>query len=398
MNTEELERSYMTFSSGVHPKKYSSIKTKGKVIHYGLHLDDIYVGHLTESLYQVSIDESWTTLWHGLVPSASYIETSKDFCEKLGFRGRIVPFLSLVNLNLCLGLECFSESCLLYLGIRDVIYEKPVVPGDTLKSVIVIEKVKNISNGTGTIVYSRHVLLNQHDDRVFSFEQISMFPFLDGKENRYKAKESNNLFLYKLIEKEAKSYIRKQIFYKGKTLTKKDLPYQSVLEKGILYLHGLERPIGVSENLMFNSMYENTHPIHSNYARFKEEGIIISGGFVMALMLGITTRDFRQILDQEIIRCTHIEKVFPKDNIGAISYIHDVQHLSGGFEEVLIKTLGIKNKDVARDLSETAFPLELFTLENQKPSYFKQICEKECPEIKGDLCVEVVWKILRRKL
>ena len=54
--------------------------------------------------------------------------------------------------------------------------------------------------------------------------------------------------------------------------------------------------------------------------------------------------------------------VNPDDNVGAVSYVTGYEeNVSGNLETVNLRTIAIKNLDVARDLAATGLPLDLLT-------------------------------------
>jgi len=292
----------------------------GRTISYGLDYKKAFPGQIVCSPYEVTIDESWITSWQSMVQTGNPLETSLNFCQKLGLQGRLVPFQNLVNLALCLVVETFSESSLFHLGISNVVYERPVFTGDTLRSVMVLDEMVPASNMKYTIFKTRMILVNQHNQRVVSMNRNSLFPYLDPINMAPKSRQENHPD-YSLFEEEAYSYLRHKLLRESKKLNPAIVQNQETFEKDDLILHSITRPMGLSNSLAYSTLYKNTHPLHINSARYGMEGLVVCGGFIIPIIHGSASRDIRFALDHEIIDTMHINKIHHEDAIGAMSYI-----------------------------------------------------------------------------
>ena len=83
-----------------------------------LDLSTIYAGQVINCPYEITIDDSWITSWSSLISMGNYIETSRVYARELSLQDRVLPFLAMVNLTLCMAVEPFSETCLLYLELE----------------------------------------------------------------------------------------------------------------------------------------------------------------------------------------------------------------------------------------------------------------------------------------
>lgn len=126
----------------------------------------MHVNQVITCPYELTVDDSWRTIWTTLVSSGDMIETSSAFCERIGLRSSIFPFSAILNLTLCMAVEPYSESCLLHLGLEDVAYENPAYSGDTFRCYILIEELRNTSNNKNSVISSKHVLVNPYSSRV----------------------------------------------------------------------------------------------------------------------------------------------------------------------------------------------------------------------------------------
>ncbi len=151
----------------------------------------------------------------------------------------------------------------------------------------------------------------------------------------------------------------------------------------------------MTENRQFSTRVRNTHPVHSDYQAYAPEQIIVCGGFVMSLVIAAASRDLGQVLDEEIVHCSHINPVNPSDNIGALSYIIDVQPVGDHLEEVTVKTLGLRNTNVEVELAGVKVPLALLGTDHPKPREVESICDSLCPPLRGRIALQMTRKLLR---
>ncbi len=381
-----------------HPGSGAPLAGDGGVIghtrRYGVDLGEIHVGQVLESPHELTVDESWRTIWQGSFHAAELLNTSARFAQELGFRGAPLPMSLVLNLTLCMSVEPFSENCLLHLGLHEVTYIRPVHAGDTLRNFIKVEEVRNTSNGRESVIKTTHWLVNQEDEPVFSLVKMSFYPHLMGVENREAEQRPFDPVTSAPVEGEDTPL--RNIIVEAEAAAVPPTAAHSVLEPGQLFLHQRVRPIGVTENLYLTTLFRNTHPVHSDYQAFQPEEIIICGGFVMAMVQAATSRELRQILDEEIVQCSHVNRVTPGNNIGAISYVIDVEAgPSEHLEWVTVKTLGLKNTDVATELAGVAIPRELLQGDPLKPSAIESLCAARCPFLTRRIALQMTRKLLR---
>jgi acyl dehydratase len=125
---------------------------------------------------QITIDAGFAALWSSFSLNYTPLYTSAVAAAHIGVaQGPVVPFSLLLNLLICMGVECVSESCLLHLRLQHAMYEHPVVFGDTLHSVITVEALRPTASGKRVVVDTLHSLYNQHGKRVFSVLKSSLF-------------------------------------------------------------------------------------------------------------------------------------------------------------------------------------------------------------------------------
>ena len=368
--------------NGIRPKKFK----------YGLDINTVYEGQTIACPYEITVDDSWTTMWSSLVAMGNSLETSDAFCQKVGLPSKVMPFSAMLNLTLCMAVEKFSESCLLHLGLEDVVYEKPAHSGDTFRCYVYVEGLRNTSDGKRSVISSRHILLNQHNERIFSFKRKTLFPHIKELSNKIGNALINPSELQKQLAADHNSTLRNYIdccsFSKHASIG------HSVASQDLL-IHDASRHIGESENLLFTTLFRNTHPVHFNYLRHEKNEIIVCGGFVMAVTLANALKDLKQVVDQQIISCSHINKIAPMDTISSATYIHDRKMEGDHLEVLTLKTIGIRNVDAANDLYTSDWPLDLFSKNDLRPADMEKLLRKEMPELFHKVCIQILWKVWR---
>ncbi|MDP6669089.1 MAG: aldolase/citrate lyase family protein [Candidatus Krumholzibacteria bacterium] len=394
-DSEEADRcadvSALESRSGVHEDGLCGGSSRAVVSaeppRYGVDLERLHPGQVLESPYELTIDEGWRATWQTSFHASSRLETSDAYARTCGLAARPLPFSLLLNLTLCMSVEPFSESCRLHLGLHDVQAERPAYAGDTFRNLIRVTSVRNTSRGDASVIRTVHVLLNQRGERVFSLTKLSYFdPVAESCTGEAAAAPADSPFV-----DAASLPLREQLLRAGAPPEAPTAP----LAAGTLLLHPPVRPIGWSENLALTTLLRNTHPVHFDAQRFDREDIIVCGGFVQSLAQAACERELKQVLHETIVHSSHVNTVAPEDRIGAISYVRSVTPVGDHLEEVVIKTLGLRNVDVRRELAGRELPLELFTESKLKPSQYEELCRAHCPELSGRIALQMERRILR---
>ncbi|MEM7104861.1 MAG: aldolase/citrate lyase family protein [Bacteroidota bacterium] len=379
-----------------HPEPNYVKGIKGQKFNYGLDYENAYIGQIIVSPYEITIDESWIMSWHSLIPSFNPIETSSVYCKSLGLDDRLLPYQALVNLALCMIVECYSESCLYHLGIQDVEYERPAHPGDTLKSVMIVDDIKNTSSGKYSVVKSRVLLLNQFNNTIMSMHRSSLFPYIVGLEDRPGRQSDDKPKYRQLFRLLPDTLLKDTILNHSVTMRSELLDFQHEIAEEDLILHGLTRPVGLSASVLYSTLCKNTHPLHFNNARYGEDKLVVSGGFILPIVIGAASRDLKHSLHETILDTMHVDKVSHKDSIGAMSYILDKKVKGGGIEELTIRSFGLRNIDVENDLEGVTIPYELLLSDDIKPSEIAELCQLNCPKLIKKIVLRVTWKMWRK--
>ncbi|PWE01387.1 hotdog family protein [Marinilabilia rubra] len=351
---------------------------------YGLDLDKVFVGKEIVSRYNITVDESVLSMWSGFMPTSSYPENSREFAGRLGFHQIFLPYGFLLNLTLSLGVESFAHSSVLKPELKNALYLNPAFPGDTFSCTIKITDIRPAEKPDYTIIESAHLLFNQKGEPVFSLVRVSLFPEFTARKtipSERKEPFNNNRFKENILAR-TRSINMENVIFRFKA--------------NDLLLHPYVRPVGKSENLFWATYLKNTHPSHYNYQRYQPGEIEVSGGIVLGMVVSIAGREFRQILMQQIDSAFHVHPVFAEDRVGAFSFVREVRQLMPGFEEISIRTFGVRNMDTEQELENVAFPKSLFDYNIQRPADVGQIIDGKCPELKEKVCSVVDWSVLRK--
>lgn len=368
---------------------------QGCTFDYGLELEKAHPGQVIESPYEMTLDEAFIAQWQAMVPTGNPLETSSHFCEKVGLDGRLIPFHALVNIGLCLMVESFSESSLFHLGISNVVYERAAHAGDTVRTLMIIDRIDPKSNGKMSVVETRVIIVNQRNERVVSMNRNSMFPYIDPDSLSHQSSEPDHELKH-LFEQEPSFKHRQKMFWGMRHIPRRTLGWQPRLDKDQLILHGMGRAIGLSTSLNQSTLYKNTHPVHINPARYGMEGLVVCGGFVIPIIHGLASRDIRFAIDQEICDTMHINRIHHEDHLGAMSYVLDVQKLDNGTECLTIRTFGLKNIDAERELRGLDIPIDLLRSSRLKPREIELLCKAYRPELVNRICAIMTWKMWRK--
>ncbi len=378
-------------SGGIGTVKATVPSSTGRFPRYGIDTSSAQIGSILESPHTYTLDEGWRAKWFAHFPTSDAVLTSAPAAEALGFDERPLPFSLLLNLCLCLSVEPFSQTCRYHLGLRDARQIAPVRMGDTVRARIRVEALRNTSAGDAAVIVTTHILVNQHGEAVFALTKDSYYAAIPGLEGR-KALERNgadHATFDAALASEANAGAGQRLDNGA------FLPPSLPVEAGEVILHPAVRPIGWSENLELTTLVRNTHPIHFDAQRHGREGIVVCGGFVQALVQGLASPEFRQVIEERLIHSFHCGTVMPEDRIGALSRVLSVRDLGDGTEEVVVSTLGLINVDVEQELVGTPIPDALFGPDPIKPAALRALCTAHCPELENRIALRAV-RVLRR--
>lgn len=172
------------------------------------------------------------------------------------------------------------------------------------------------------------------------------------------------------------------------------------LQTGQLILHSLNRSLTFTQSQQLASLARLTHEKHFDCRKYDATELLVPGGLVLGITMSASARDFHELLHEEILNVNYVNSLHPGNMVSAISYIQSVEEAVGDIEVVTVRTLGIKNTDVKKDLSGVDLPLELFQMKGDhkgiKSKEVEQICKSKCPQLHNKIVVQVDRRILRQ--
>ena len=352
--------------------------------------DRVKVGQLFHSPLEVTITESWKTLWESSFMTSNRLVTSAAFASKQELRSNPLPLNFLNALSIGLAVSSFSQTARVHLGCYNAVQQRPVYPGDTIRGIYQIDNARNIeaNNVTQyTVVHSSHGLLNQEDQVVFTVRKRTMFAPLAI--DRSVEDRPNQLFSPNSSE-------WKKHFVSKPADVLSPLAFQPTLATGNLLLHGDYKVFGKSETTSMCKLLKLTNPHHHNIVRYSASDILVPGPFVIAAMLSNAERDLGEVIYEEFPVHTNINKVNPGDQIGTVTYVLSIQQMveNPGLEEITLKHIGIKNVDLEW-LEEAGIPATLFDGVERKPAEYEALCAEKCPLLYRKIACQAERKIIR---
>ncbi|XP_078695691.1 uncharacterized protein LOC144924439 [Branchiostoma floridae x Branchiostoma belcheri] len=309
-------------------------------------------GEWTTGIVPVNLDSSWRVAWDSSFFNARSVNSSDLTAKKMDLPGIQPPFHLLATLTMSLAVSKSSEVARFHLGTFNAVQLRPITEGETVSAYFSIDSVEDAgSSGKYSVVTSSHILVNQRDEVVFRSTKQTMYPKLAA----------------------AKLELPKK--------RKSEIPTVSELRRRVV------------QNATFCG---NTSSPTLVPNQFNTEDLLTAGPLVEAATVHNVTDDFGDILYQEVVESSNVNRTNQEDMIGSVSYIHSIQQLAENpdLEEVTVRTLGIKNLDV-EELLEREVPVRLFSGTSMKTSDYEEICREDFPLLYRRIVAQVLWKFLR---
>ena len=354
------------------------------------------VGETTFSPVEVTVTESWKALWDGVfLSSPGGTSNSSVACDKAGLPGVPLPFSLLATAVAGFTVSVFSYEARVHLGFYDMFQHVPVFSGDTLRAMFRITDVCNTIGKGGNpyaIASSTHALLNQRNEVVFSTMKKTMFSPLSIDQGQIQAKHTSAT-TFDPSNSRWRLDILSQPPIKSVSSSR-----QAPLVPGQLHAHSFPTVINYSEMRLLATLLHITNPHHHDVHRYSPSDILVPGPFVMAAAMANASQDLGDIVYEEIVSCTNINKVNPGDQINTITYILSTKPFqeNPALEEVTLKHLATKNTELDH-LFHTGIPKKLVSGELQKPSEYEAVCLEECPLLFHRIACQMVRRIVRMR-
>ena len=356
-------------------------------------------GETVPNPFEITITESLLGLWQAAFYSQDRIVTSQLYAQKLGLAPKgqsSAPFMMGLFLAVCMS-ETHGALC--HLGFRNARQHAPIYTGLTVRQNIIIKSIQLTSNKKNSIITTRRELIDASTGKIlFTVEKLELYPALDYVvDTRGSFNVINELYddSIKFFKSNLLSHCSAD---KNLILPKVDL---LPLQKGQLILHSFARPLGIDTNLALSTWFKVTHPIHLDHHLYEDsdtKGVVVSGGLVQALTIAASSRDFQEVVWEELIQGDNLATVGARDTIGAISYIMERKVFDSpmNYEELTVRTYGLKNISPASECAHLDFPFELFEDGHKRPSEYERILEEAGAYwLEGKLATVITRKIIR---
>jgi hypothetical protein len=169
------------------------------------------------------------------------------------------------------------------------------------------------------------------------------------------------------------------------------------LRPGQLILHSLHRSLTFTQSQQLASLARLTHEKHFDSRKYDPTELLIPGGEVLGLTFSASARDFHELLHEEVLNVNYVNPLHPGNMVGAISYIQSVEEAVGDLQVIAVRTLGIKNMNVQKDLADVNLPQELFDMGTTfEAKEIQKLCKTMCPQLQNKIVVQVDRRILRQ--
>jgi len=358
----------------------------GKSYDQSVDLTTVRIGQPLDTVtYETTIANEWRTKWQSCFFQQERIHTSSQYCANLGLKAIPMPFDLVCNYTS--AMTHVDETRMVWeIRLSNCVYINPVFPGDTLTKAFVIQDVRDTTDGKNILV--------DIDCTTFA-NGVPVFNLL--KTMMFTKMQRVQLDPYAQTFPEHVS-VAKSNFEKMIVNSPENLPNSRSLinlQPGMLIIHGLQRPLGLSNSLELAMLFRMIHPNITNTARLATDQLVVPGPQMVALTCSASGRELYEILSQKIITASFVNKLSPQEPVGAVSYVKNTKRISHKLEEVTLVTVGIKNIDVARYCTSADLPRGLFEHVGMRPSKVRALCQAEAPVLADKVITHVERKIIR---
>ncbi|XP_078695683.1 uncharacterized protein LOC144924434 isoform X1 [Branchiostoma floridae x Branchiostoma belcheri] len=352
----------------------------------GLTGNSIKGGEWTTGIVPVNLDSSWRAAWDSSFFNARSVNSSDLTAKKMDLPGIQPPFHLLATLTMSLSVAKSSEVARFNLGTLNAVQLRPITEGETVRAYFSIDSVEDAgSSGKYSVVTSSQILVNQRDEVVFRATKQTMYPKLAAAKLELPKKRKSEI----PTVSELRRRVVQNATFCGNASSPPLVPNQ-------LYVHRMVKVFTPTEAKGLATLIRATNQHHLNVKKFNTEDLVAAGPLVEAATVHNVADDFGDILYQEVVKSSNVNRTNQEDMIGSVSYIHSIQQLAENpdLEEVTVRTLGIKNLDV-EELLEREVPVILFSGTRMKTSDYEEICREAFPLLYRRIVTQVLWKFLR---
>jgi 2-methylfumaryl-CoA hydratase len=338
---------------------------------YGRLLDDFVVGSTYQHPWEVTLDEGLLAFFAASFLDPNPLYSSERYARELGFRGRVVHPLVLLNLAISFSVHDVSEQVIAHLAYIDTRFPNAAYAGDTLtaSSTVLGVRVSESKPDRG-IVHVRTVAVNQDGLPVVTFERKALAPrgTLAGRAHPMPLDfEASPLLAPRVVNHKVVTGELPSM----PTSPSEDnmvLPPQLVgelrlprwagrprglfedFEPGDVILHTVGRTVGESEHMQLTMLSRNSHPLHFDEVYSRQHSIsgtrIVCGPLVFAWIASLASRDTSSNALWEVgfDRGSHPSPVVPGDTLYAASRVVEKSDHNYATGTVSFRLIGVKNE------------------------------------------------------
>lgn len=363
---------------------------------------DIVPGGVIDNPYEMTITEGMLDLWMQSFYTHNPADTSSVYASMLGrcSQGRMpIPFMMV--LYLCVSMSD-THGAIYHLGFRNARQIRPIQTGDTVRQKITMISVRNTQDGRRSVVTTLRELIDVNSGEVvFRTNKLEMYanqPADFGALEPVVRSDDEQTHSDPLLSASVAGWKNTHALranWDGYGFSKLSVA------PGDILLHSFTRPLGITANLALSTRFCVTHPIHLDHKRFDQGdglGVVVSGGLVISLILGAAARDFNDTLWEELVGANNVKTLSPGETVGAFSVILEKKQLGNnpGIEQLLVKTIGVKNLTPTIDMEGMIIPDTLLEPLVGGGSSYDELCRAaQLPALEGKIIGEVLRKIVR---
>ena len=366
-------------------EQLSGTVIKGEVVRQAVDLRQLRPGDVLDIPYELTVSTAFRDFWQACFHANDRINTSTPFARSLGFQDSLLPVPMMLFLS---GSMSHADAAKVQVGFKNAICHWPTFAGDTFTRRFQVKSRRTTTDGDHSIFTFGCSLQNQRGKTVFTCDKTMLFPFpLD--ENTEAVFEG---------ESPPPEDLREHLIVRAGSMADKLRSHSlTPLRPGQLILHSMSRPLSSTRSMQLSSLARLTHERHFNHHVFDTEEIYIPGGLVLGLTISAASRDLHEVLHEDIVECSFINNLHPGDTVGAMTFISSLgENVSGDMESLTIRTVGVKNMDVHRELKDVALPIELFTGNVKRPRDYEQLCMEKVPMLQNKIVSCLERRILRQ--
>lgn len=311
---------------------------------YGRMLDDFEVGERYAHPWEVTVDAGLLALFYASFPCAIPTYASDRAARALGFEGRPVHPLLLLNLGISFSVHDVSERAIAHLAYIDVRFPEACRIGDTVHASSRVIGKKVVSDGTKGVVHVRTELARQDGALVCAFERKALVRAGKSTSRPREAPAPTHAITAEpeRLPKELRPGAPR--LGAGGFTT-----YFEDLEVGDVIAHDIGRTVSEAESMQLATLFRNSHPLHFDEVYCKTHSFaktrVVYGGLVLAWVLALSSRDTagNALWDAGLDDGTHPSGVLAGDTIYAASKVLAKEERGAHAGEVTLRVVGVKN-------------------------------------------------------